>query len=89
MKNKMYFILFIISSVILFAFNSTEKPLTADEILAKSKEAILNAKTVSYSFHVKNKFFDSKDTNKLSGNLIMERNTSDSVLGCNISHQKH
>ncbi|WP_317896746.1 hypothetical protein [Aurantibacillus circumpalustris] len=77
-------ILIVVLSFFLFGFNSKVKLLSPDDILLRSRYALLNVKSVNYSCNFMQKFAGGKDTLKTMANILLEKKSEDTLLHCNL-----
>ena len=70
----------------IFGFSSKVevKKFSTDDILLRSRVALLNVKTANYDCNFLQRFAGGKDTLKTTANISMEKKNIDTLLGCNI-----
>ena len=77
-------IFLLLLSFFVFGFKSKVKVLTPDDILLRSRVALLNVKSANYACNFMQKFSGGKDTLKTTANIFMEKKNSDTLLRCNL-----
>ncbi|PBQ33436.1 hypothetical protein CNR22_17175 [Sphingobacteriaceae bacterium] len=80
-RYKSPVLLFLISFLI-FGFSVKMKRVSCDDILLRSRIALLNVKSVNYDCNFVQKFAGGNDTLKTSATISMERESVDTLLGC-------
>lgn len=58
--------------------------MTSDDILLRSRVALLNVKNINYDCSFQHKFAGGNDTLKTLATISMERKNTDTLLGCNL-----
>lgn len=86
MKLPNYKTLFLITLISFFTFGFSVKlrKFSTDDLLLKSRLAILNVKNVNYDCNFLQKFAGGNDTLKTKANVAMEIKSKDTLLGCDI-----
>lgn len=68
----------------LSGFGYKLRKISCDDVLLKSRMAILNLKNIDYNCRFVQKFAGGNDTLKTSANVAMEINSKDTLLGCDM-----
>lgn len=79
LKNS---VLLFVAAILLSCFASDQEPITAEEILSRSKQAILKLQSASYDFNFHSKSTDKYDTSFIEGKVYLEKQLEDTLMGC-------
>jgi hypothetical protein len=77
-------ILLLFMSFFIFGFKAKDKRFTSDDILLRSRFALLNVKSANYTCSFMQKFAGGRDTLKTNANIFMEKKKQDTLLRCNL-----
>lgn len=75
-------VLLFLAAILLSGFASDQEPITAEEILSRSKQALLKLQSASYDFNFRSKSTDKYDTSFIEGKVYLEKHAEDTLLGC-------
>lgn len=86
MCSSKFRLLLLLSFIVFFhsGFRHAVAKVSSQEILLKSRNAILKVKTIHYTCHFMQKFAGGNDTLKTNANLYLEIKNNDSLMGCNM-----
>jgi len=77
-------VLITLLSFIIFGFGYKIRRVSTDDILLRSRAAILNVNNVNYDCNFMQKFAGGNDTLKTRANIFMEIKAKDTLLGCDM-----
>jgi|GEM_PF-2263577 len=77
-------VLLLLVSFFIFGFSSKVIIVSCDDVLLRSRLALLNVKNINYNCNFMQKFAGGNDTLKTNANIILEKKSMDTLLGCNM-----
>ncbi len=77
-------VLLLLLCFFIFGFNSKVSMISCDDVLLRSRLALLSIKNINYTCSFMQKFASGNDTLKTTATILLEKKILDTLLGCNM-----